>query len=162
RSHRSGRDEPRPQATADLADPGIIKILDTMPVFLFVRALRADTMYATDGPQASTACFFPVCSQAPNSCEWVPGLGPEARSPGSFAGLRLDRPQVTYRITVVVPLLLEDHVQAGEDGLPVPGVPRVLAHRGQLIWGNGGEEVAHHRDTARPDLQHLGVRRGHR
>ena len=59
----------------------------------------------------------------------------------------------------MLPLLLEDHVQAREDGLRVLGVVRVLACRGQLVGGDGGEEVAHHRDAARAGLEHLGVRR---
>ena len=43
----------------------------------------------------------------------------------SFVGLRLDRVEVAYGVAVVLPLLLEDHMQAGEDGLLVLGVVRV-------------------------------------
>ena len=48
-------------------------------------------------------------------------------------GLRLDRVEVAYGVAVVLPLLLEDHVQAGAGGLRVSGVLRVLARRGQLV-----------------------------
>jgi hypothetical protein len=81
---------------------------------------------------------------------------------GSCVVPRLDRVQVANGIAVVLPLLLEDHVQAGEGGLPVPLAPRVLARRGQLVRCDGAEEVAHHGDATRPDLEHVGVRRGDR
>jgi hypothetical protein len=45
---------------------------------------------------------------------------------------RLDRVEVAYGIAVVLPLLVEDHVQAGEGGLRVFGIVRVLARCGQL------------------------------
>ena len=56
-----------------------------------------------------------------------------ARGPGSGVGLRLDRVEIAGGVALVLPLLLEDHVQAGEGGLLVFGVPRVLARRGQVV-----------------------------
>ena len=58
------------------------------------------------------------------------------------------------RLAEVLPFLVEDHVQAGTRGLLVSGIVRVLARRGQLIRCDGGEEAAHHRESARPDIQH--------
>ena len=49
-------------------------------------------------------------------------------------------------------------MQAGAGGLRVCGRPRVLADHVQLLRGDGGQEVAHHRGVTGPDLQHLGPR----
>ena len=49
------------------------------------------------------------------------------------AGSPLDRVEVAYGVAMVLPLILEDHVQASEGGLLVLGVPRVLARRRQLV-----------------------------
>ena len=50
-------------------------------------------------------------------------------------------------------------MQAGADGLRVLRGVRVRAGRVELVGGDAREEVAHHRDPARPGLQDLGVRR---
>jgi hypothetical protein len=60
-------------------------------------------------------------------------IGAAAEVTGSFARLRLDSVEVAHGVAVVLPLLLEDHVQAREGGLLVLGVPRVRARRGQLV-----------------------------
>src|ERR1022692_3763453 len=55
--------------------------------------------------------------------------------PGQLAPgvvFRLDRVEVTYGVAVVLPLLVEDHVQAGEGGLRVFGIVRVHAGCSQL------------------------------
>ena len=68
--------------------------------------------------------------------------------PATLLALGLDRVEVADGVAVVLPLLLEDHVQAGEGGLRVLGALRVPARRGQLVGRDRGEEVAHHRDAA--------------
>lgn len=52
---------------------------------------------------------------------------------GSCVGRRITRVEVADGVAVVLPLLLEDHVQARQDGLGVLGSPRVLAGRGQVV-----------------------------
>ena len=52
---------------------------------------------------------------------------------GSCVELRLDRVEVAYGVAVVLPLLLEDHMQARKDGLLVVGGVGIPARRGQLV-----------------------------
>lgn len=59
--------------------------------------------------------------------------GPELTFTGSGVALRFDRVEVPYGIAVVLPLLLQDHVQARASGLLVFGIVRVLARLGQHI-----------------------------
>ena len=51
-------------------------------------------------------------------------------------GLRLDRMEVANGKAMMFPLLLENHVQAREDGRYV---------------------IAHHRDATRTDVDHFGI-----
>jgi hypothetical protein len=60
-------------------------------------------------------------------------IGSIAGVADSCVGLRLDRVEVAYGVAVVLPLLLEDRVQAGEDGLLVFGGVGILARRGQFV-----------------------------
>src|SRR5215472_458842 len=78
---------------------------------------------------------------------------------GSSGALGLDRVEVAYGVAKVFPFLREDYVQARTDGFGAWRIVRVFAWRGQHVGCEGGEEVAHHRDPARPDIKHLGVRR---
>lgn len=56
-----------------------------------------------------------------------------ARGIRSGVALRFDCVEIPYGIAVVLPLLLQDHVQARASGLLVFGIVRVLARLGQHI-----------------------------
>jgi hypothetical protein len=139
-------------------------------LFLTIQVLITVVILATVAP---LLLVFPIFSAAPIAASrWAEARAqralresaPDTRTAdgevtGSCVGLRLDRVEVAYGVAVVLPLLLEDHVQAREGGLLAFGVPRIRARRGQHVGCDGGEEVAHHRDATGPDLEHFGVRR---
>jgi hypothetical protein len=74
-------------------------------------------------------------------------------------GPALDDVEVAYGVAVVLPLFLEDRVQARQGGLNTIRVMGVPARRGQVVRGEGGDEVAHHRDAVCSSLEHLVVGR---
>src|ERR1700685_633483 len=85
---------------------------------------------------------------------WALNYAPQATAvtTSSSSGLGLDRVEVAYGVAEVLPLLVEDHVEARTGGLLAFGIVRVLARRGQHLRWDCCEEVAHHRDATRPDL----------
>jgi hypothetical protein len=67
--------------------------------------------------------------------------------------------EIAYGVAEVLPLLLQDHVQAGQGGFRMLRSPGVRPWHGQLLGTDGGQEVAYGRLVLGAHLEHLGVGR---